>query len=67
MWRTADVIQQYSLSSYLENSDRQSTELNWTLGWILQDVLQDFLLTTAKFQVCLIQEKQWNGAISLLD
>lgn len=41
------IIQEYPLSSYLESSDKQDIELNWNLGGILQDVLQDFLLTTA--------------------
>lgn len=41
------IIQEYSLSSYLGASDRQDIELNWNLGGILQDVLQDFPLTTA--------------------
>lgn len=35
------------LSSYLGSSDRKAIELNWNLGGILQEDLQDFLLTTA--------------------
>jgi len=40
------VIQEYCLSS-LGTSDRQVVELNWSLGGILQDVVQDFPLSAA--------------------
>lgn len=61
-------IQEYLLSSYIERSDKQDVELNWKLGGILQDVLQDFLLTAASqsFRFVSFRKKSQNGAVTVV-
>lgn len=40
-------IHEYYLSRFLGTFDTQDIELNWNLGGISQDMLEDFQLTTA--------------------
>lgn len=41
------IIHECYLSRFLGTFDTQDTELNWNLGGISWDMLQDFQLTTA--------------------